>query len=174
LFDILHAARAATGPEFIIGVRLSPERFCMRIDEIREVSQRLIDTGQVDFLDLSLWDCMKEPEEARDRPDLAGRTLCEVATDLDRRTDPRGRPVPVGVAGKIHDPSDIERVQELGADFPILGRVAILHHDYPKRLRADTHFVPTRIPVSRAYLEAEGVSPAFVEYLRHRPGFVAD
>jgi 2,4-dienoyl-CoA reductase-like NADH-dependent reductase (Old Yellow Enzyme family) len=78
------------------------------------------------------------------------------------------------VAGTIHDPSDIERVLELGADFPILGRVAILHHDYPKRLRADTHFVPTRTPVSRAYLAAEGVSPAFVEYLRHWPGFVAD
>ena len=174
LFDILQAARAATGPEFIIGVRLSPERFGMRIDEIREVSQRLIDTGQVDFLDLSLWDCTKEPEEARDRPDLAGRTLCEVATDLDHRTDPQGRPVPVGVAGKIHDPSDIERVLELGADFPILGRVAILHHDYPKRLRADTDFVPTRIPVGRAYLAAEGVSPAFVEYLRRWPNFVAD
>ena len=63
---------------------------------------------------------------------------------------------------------------DLGADFPILGRVAILHHDYPKRLRADTDFVPTRIPVSREYLAAEGVSPAFVEYLRRWPNFVAD
>jgi 2,4-dienoyl-CoA reductase-like NADH-dependent reductase (Old Yellow Enzyme family) len=146
----------------------------MRIDEIRQVSQQLIDTGQVDFLDLSLWDCMKEPEEARERPDLAGRTLCEVATDLDRRTDPQGRPVPVGVAGTIYDPADIERVLELGADFPILGRVAIVHHDYPMRLRADTNFVPTRPPVSRAHLSAEGVSPAFLEYLRHWPGFIAD
>jgi 2,4-dienoyl-CoA reductase-like NADH-dependent reductase (Old Yellow Enzyme family) len=174
LFDILQAARAATGSDFIIGVRLSPERFGMRIDEIREVSQRLIDTGEVDFLDLSLWDCGKEPEEATDRADLAGRTLCEVATDLDRRTDPQGRPVPIGVAGKIHDPADIDRVLGLGADFPILGRVAILHHDYPNRLRADAGFVPRRIPVSRDYLAEQGVSPPFVEYLRRWPNFVAD
>ncbi|MCP4961278.1 MAG: NADH:flavin oxidoreductase [Actinomycetia bacterium] len=164
-FDILDGIRSRCGDDFIVGVRLSPERFGMKLAEIRTLSQRLIDSGQVDFLDLSLWDCFKEPVEE----EWAGRSLCEVATDLDRRHDPSGRRVPLGVAGKIHDPADAERVLDMGADFAILGRVAILHHDYPRRLAADPEFVANRPPVSPEYLAAEGLSPAFVEYLS-RPG----
>ncbi|MEZ5280330.1 MAG: NADH:flavin oxidoreductase [Acidimicrobiales bacterium] len=169
-FDILDGVREATNPDFIVGVRLSPERFGMKLAEIRELSQQLIDTGQIDFLDLSLWDCFKEPVEE----EWQGRSLCEVATELDHRTDPSGRHIPVGVAGKIHDPADAERVLELGADFAILGRVAILHHDYPTRLATDSQFLPVRPPVTAAYLEAEGLSPAFVEYMGRWKGFVAD
>ncbi len=174
LFEILDRARAATGDEFVIGVRVSPERFGMRIAEITEVSQRLIDTGQVDFLDLSLWDCFKEAVEAAENPTFAGRTLCELTTDLERRHDPEGRRVPIGVAGKIHDPADAVRVLEQGADFPLLGRVAILHHDYPLQVQKDAEFVPNRPPVSRDYLANEGLSPAFVDYMAGWKGFVAD
>lgn len=169
-FDILDGVREATNPEFIVGVRLSPERFGMKLAEIRELSQRLIDTGQIDFLDLSLWDCFKEPVEE----EWHGRTLCEAATDLERRTDPSGRQVPLGVAGKIHDPADAERVLELGADFAMLGRVAILHHDYPNRLGTNSDFLPTRPPVTREYLAGEGLSPAFIEYMGRWKGFIAE
>ncbi len=169
IFEILDGVRAQCGPDFIVGVRLSPERFGMRLGEIREVSQRLIDTGQVDFLDLSLWDCFKEPVEE----EWQGRTLTEVATDLERRSDPQGRHIPIGVAGKIHDPADVTRVLDLGADFPILGRVAILHHDYPKRA-TDDGFVPNRPPVSRQYLRDEGLSEPFIDYMAGWKGFVTD
>jgi 2,4-dienoyl-CoA reductase-like NADH-dependent reductase (Old Yellow Enzyme family) len=40
--------------------------------------------------------------------------------------------VRLGVAGKIHDPADVQRVLDQGVDIAILGRVGILHHDYPK------------------------------------------
>jgi len=141
-FSILDAIRARCRPDFIVGVRLSPERFGVQLPEIREVAQRLIDSGQVDFLDLSLWDCFKEPEQA----ELKGRSLMSYFMDLERKG------VQVGVAGKIHDPADAERVLELGADFAILGRVAILHHDY---------------------LHAEGLSEPFVRYMQNWAGFVA-
>ena len=170
LFEMLDGIRASCRPDFIVGVRLSPERFGMVLAEFKELIQQLIDTGQVDFMDISLWDCFKEPEEA----EWAGRSLVEIVCDIERREDPGGRRVPVGVAGKIHDPADAVRVMEAGADLAILGRVAILHHDYPNRLAADSDFEPVRPPVSRQYLADEGLSPAFVEYMNRWPGFIAD
>ncbi|MET0387540.1 MAG: NADH:flavin oxidoreductase [Polyangiales bacterium] len=162
LFKILDAVRARCRPDFIVGVRLSPERFGVELKEIREVAQRLIDTGQVDFLDLSLWDCFKEPEA----PELKGRSLFSYFSDLDRKG------VPVGVAGKIHEPSDAVKVLEQGADFAILGRVAILHHNYPQRLAADANFAPVHPPVTRNYLADEGLSEAFIKYMHNWAGFV--
>jgi len=168
LFDALTGIRERCGDDFIVGVRLSPERFGMRLAEITELSQQLIDTGQVDFLDLSLWDCFKEPEE----DEWKGRSLVEIVCDLERRADPEGRTVPIGVAGKIHDPADASRVLEAGADFPVLGRVAILHHDYPNQLAADTGFTPVRPPVTAQYLRDEGLGESFIGYMGRWPGFV--
>ena len=163
LLAILSEIRSRCRPDFIVGVRLSPERFGVQLPEIRELVQQLIDTDQVDFLDLSLWDCFKEPEQA----DLKGRTLMSYFTDVDRKN------VKIGVAGKLHDPTDIERALDMGADFAILGRAAILHHDYPNRLAADPAFMAVRPPVTRAYLRDEGLSDPFVRYMGNWAGFVA-
>ncbi len=170
LFEIIAGIRAVCGPEFILGVRLSPERFGMEISEIQVVTQQLIDSDAVDFVDLSLWDCFKEPEDAAHK----GSTLIEVATAIERRTSPSGRRIPLGVAGKLHNPADIERALASGADFAFLGRAAILHHDYPKRLAADSGFTPLQIPVSAAHLASEGLSEPFLNYMRGWKGFVAD
>jgi len=163
VFSILDAIRARCRPDFIVGVRVSPERFGVQTREIRELAQRLIDSGKCDFLDLSLWDCFKEPEQ----PELKGRSLMSYFMDLERKG------VKIGVAGKIHDPADAERVIELGADFAILGRVAILHHDYPRRLLTDPAFAPVQPPVTHAYLHNEGLSEPFVRYMQNWAGFVA-
>lgn len=55
-----------------------------------------------------------------------------------------------GVAGKIYEPADALQALALGADFAILGRVAIVHHDYPSRLAADPTFAPLPMPVAAA------------------------
>jgi 2,4-dienoyl-CoA reductase-like NADH-dependent reductase (Old Yellow Enzyme family) len=162
LFLILDAIRARCRADFTVGVRLSPERFGMKLLEVREVAQGLIDSGYVDFLDLSLWDFQKEPEE----PELKGRTLMSWLMELDRKQ------VRLGVAGKIHDPADAQRALDEGADFVILGRAAILHHDYPQRLAADAGFTPVRPPVTPAYLANEGLSPPFIQYMHNWPDFV--
>ena len=54
--------RQACGPEFLLGVRLSPERFGIR-SEALSVCEQLIAGGEIDFLDISLWDSFKLPEE---------------------------------------------------------------------------------------------------------------
>jgi 2,4-dienoyl-CoA reductase-like NADH-dependent reductase (Old Yellow Enzyme family) len=170
LFEIIAGIRAVCGPDFILGVRVSPERFGMDISEIQLITQQMIDSDQVDFVDLSLWDCFKEPED----PAHKGSTLIEVATAVERRSAPSGRRVPLGVAGKLHNPADIERSLSLGADFAFLGRAAIIHHDYPKRLAADASFTPLQIPVSAQHLAAEGLSEPFLNYMRGWKGFVAE
>jgi 2,4-dienoyl-CoA reductase-like NADH-dependent reductase (Old Yellow Enzyme family) len=164
LFEIVRGIRARCGADFLLGVRLSPERFGMELGEVLEVAQRLIDTGDVDFLDLSLWDCFKEPE----LPAYQGRSLLSWFMDLERRA------VKLGPAGKIRTAADAQRVLDAGADFVVLGRAAILHHDYPARLAADLAFLPAELPVTAAWLEREGLSPPFVNYMRNWKGFVAD
>ncbi len=162
--EIIDGVRSECGPEFHLSVRLSPERFGMLLDEIITVYGWLVDSGKVDFIDMSLWDVFKEPNEEAH----AGRTLAEIFAAL-----PRGD-VRLGVAGKIHDPADAQRILDLGIDVIVLGRVAILHHDYPNLLAADADFTPRRVPVSAATLHEEGLSDVFVTYMRNWKGFVAD
>lgn len=165
LDEIIAEVRRRCRPDFILGVRLSPERFGLVLDEIKELAARLLDAEQIDFLDMSLWDCFKLPEEEQHRDLL----LIEHFTQLRRRS------VPLGVAGKITTPADALRVLELGADFPIIGRAAMLHHDYPNQVRKDPSWVPTSLPVTVAHLRAEGLSDTFIDYVASTwKTFVAD
>ncbi len=79
----------------------------------------------------------------------------------------------LGVAGKITTAAQARAVLEAGADFAVIGRAAILHHDYPLKFQADPDFQPVSLPVSAAHLRAEGLGPAFVTYMSSWPGFVA-
>ncbi|MEZ5559209.1 MAG: NADH:flavin oxidoreductase [Pseudomonadales bacterium] len=162
LFDIIAGVRARCRPDFIVGVRLSPERFGVRLGEIRELAQRLMDEGSIDFLDMSLWDVFKESVET----EFQGRSLMSWFTDLNRGG------VRLGVAGKISRPQDAQHCLDHGADFVLLGRAAILHHDFPERTRNDEGFQPVTIPVTREYLRQEGLSDRFIEYMGNWPGFV--
>jgi 2,4-dienoyl-CoA reductase-like NADH-dependent reductase (Old Yellow Enzyme family) len=168
LMEIIDGIRRDCGPEFHLSVRLSPERFGMVLDEIITVYGWLVDSGKVDFIDMSLWDVNKEPNDPSSDVANAGRTLAEIFAALPRRD------VRLGVAGKIHDPADVQRMLALGIDVIVLGRVAILHHDYPNLLEADPGFTPRRVPVSASTLHEEGLSDTFVTYMRNWKGFVAD
>jgi 2,4-dienoyl-CoA reductase-like NADH-dependent reductase (Old Yellow Enzyme family) len=162
LFDVIAGIRARCRPGFSVGVRLSPERFGMRLQEARAVAQRLMRERQVDFIDLSLWDCFKEPNE----DDFKGRPLLSWFTDLERGN------VRLGCAGKIMSGPQARRCLEAGADFVVIGRAAILHHDFPQRLQANPQFQATATPVTEQYLRAEGLGPAFIGYMRTWKGFV--
>jgi 2,4-dienoyl-CoA reductase-like NADH-dependent reductase (Old Yellow Enzyme family) len=162
LFDIVAGVRASCRSDFIVGVRLSPERFGLRLAEIREVARQLLAGGAIDLLDLSLWDVCKEPEEA----EFKGRSLLSYFTGLERGG------VRIGVAGKIMSADDARRVIAAGADIAIVGRAAILHHDFPQRVRADPAFASVPLPVTAEYLRNEGLGTAFVRYMGNWKGFV--
>ncbi|HET9694165.1 MAG TPA: NADH:flavin oxidoreductase [Steroidobacteraceae bacterium] len=164
LFEIIAGVRARCRPDFTLAVRLSPERFGIRLAEAREVAQRLLGEGRIDFLDLSLWDVFKTPNET----EFQSRPLIDWFTDLDRGA------VRIGVAGKISSAATARRCLAHGADFVIVGRAAILHHDFPERVRENPQFEARSLPVPAGYLRAEGLGPAFIDYMKTWKGFVAD
>ncbi len=161
--DVISGARARCRPDFNIGLRLSPERFGMQLAEARDFAQALMTEGQIDYLDMSLWDCWKEPEEA----EFKGRPLIAWFADL-KRGNTR-----LGVAGKIKTGAACAAALEAGADFVLIGRGAILHHDFPEQVRRDPRFEAIALPVSREYLRKEGLSPVFIDYMNNWKGFVA-
>ncbi len=116
----------------------------------------------------SIWDVGREtyrcsPETFKDR------RLIDWFADL-----PRGR-TRLGVAGHIRTPRETQQAVDLGADFVLVGHAAILHHDFPARLRQDGGFAPVSLPVTRHYLYREGVSDKFVAYIKSLwPNFVAE
>jgi 2,4-dienoyl-CoA reductase-like NADH-dependent reductase (Old Yellow Enzyme family) len=164
IFDIIERVRARCRPDFNLGIRLSPERFGLKLHEMRAVAERLLAEGQIDYLDMSLWDVFKEPEEEKGR----GRTLLSYFTDI-RRFNVR-----LGAAGKINSGAAAHRCIAEGADFVIVGRGAILHHDFPKRVAQNADFTPVALPVTPAYLNGEGLSDTFVGYMRNWKGFVTE
>jgi 2,4-dienoyl-CoA reductase-like NADH-dependent reductase (Old Yellow Enzyme family) len=165
LFELIDGVRAATGPAFQLGLRLSPERFGITLPESLALARRVLAEGRLDYLDMSLWDCFKPPQD----PAFADLALIEHFAAL-----PRGN-TRLGVAGKIMDAATAQRCLDAGADFVLIGRGAMLHHDFARRALADPAFRCIERPVSRAHLEAEGLGPAFVQYVASTwPRFVAD
>lgn len=164
LMEVIRGVRSVCGPGFSLGVRLSPERFGMQLMEARAVVQRLMAERRVDYIDLSLWDCFKEPED----PSLRGRSLMSYFTDLERG------PVRLGAAGKILSGTDAAGVMSAGMDFAVVGRAAVLHHDFPRKVAADPAFRSMATPVTPEYLHGEGLSDTFVAYMRHWKGFVTE
>lgn len=162
IFEIVNETREKCGADFLLGVRLSPERFGMDLIEVKEVSQRLIDGGKIDFLDISLWDVFKDPEDER----YQDQSLLSHFTDLDLKN------VRLTVAGKINTGDDVRKVLDSNVDFVSVGRSAILHHDFPKRVMENAHFEPVSLPVSEAYLKSEGLGDDFLTYMRRWDGFV--
>ena len=163
IFEIIDGIRARCRPDFQVGLRLSPERFGLQLAEVRDVAAEVLRQGKIDYLDMSLWDVFKEPAEEAHK----GRSLLSYFTEL-----PRGQ-VRMGAAGKIMSAADAEAVIAAGCDYVLIGRAAILRHDFPERVRRDPAYTSPPLPVSRDHLREEALSEAFIEYMRRFPGFVA-
>ncbi len=162
IHEIIAGIRAHCRPDFNLGLRLSPERFGLRFAEIKALAAQLMAAGDIDYLDMSLWDLFKEPEESTHK----GKSLVAHFVDLDRGD------VRLGAAGQIRTAEQVRKAIDAGLDFLLIGRAAILHHDFPEQVRKDPQFEPMPLPVSRDYLSAEGLAPAFIDYMASWDGFV--
>jgi 2,4-dienoyl-CoA reductase-like NADH-dependent reductase (Old Yellow Enzyme family) len=163
VFEIIDGIRVQCRSDFQIGIRLSPERFGLKLGEIRDVAAEILRQGKIDYLDMSLWDYAKEPNEK----EFQGRTLMSYFTEL-----PRGN-VRLGAAGKIMGAKDAQAVLDAGCDYVLIGRAAILRHDFPKRVHGDAAYQSPSLPVTVQHLRDEGLSPVFIKYMGNWPGFVA-
>jgi len=162
LFEIIDGVRASCGVDFLLGVRLSPERFGMQLSEMKTLCRQLIDTEKIDFLDISLWDCFKLPEEEAHR----NKSLLQHFTELDFKN------VKLTVAGKIHSAEDVAKILASNVDFVSIGRSGILHHDFPKKVMNNPQFETVSLPVTAEYLYRQGLSEKFVNYMKGWKGFV--
>ena len=163
IFEIIDGIRARCGANFQLGLRLSPERFGLELAEIIEVARQVLAQGKIDYLDMSLWDVAKEPVEEA----FQGRSLMSYFTELDRGQ------VRLGVAGKIMTGATARQCLADGADYVLIGRAAILHHDFPQKVAADPDFASIALPVTREHLRNERLGPAFIDYMNGWKGFVA-
>ncbi|MEL7199824.1 MAG: NADH:flavin oxidoreductase [Pseudomonadota bacterium] len=164
LNEIIDGVRAACGDDFILGLRLSAERFGTNLLEMKRLASECMVSGRIDFLDMSLWNAFGKPID----PDLQSKTLIEHFTEVERGD------VPLGISGTLRSGADCQNAISAGADFVLVGRAAIAHHDFPTKVKEDPNFAEDALPVSTSHLANEGVGEAFIEYLRTFNGIVAD
>ncbi len=162
IFEIIDGIRKQCGKDFLVGIRFSPERFGMDLAEVKFVCRRIIDEGNIDFLDISLWDCFKMPEEEK----YQNITLLQHFSSLDFKK------VKWTVAGKISNAADVQKILDSGVDFVSIGTSGILHHNFPNLVMENSVFEPIALPASVEHLKEEGLGEKFITYLRKRPGFV--
>jgi 2,4-dienoyl-CoA reductase-like NADH-dependent reductase (Old Yellow Enzyme family) len=163
IFEIIDGIRASAGANFQIGLRLSMERYGMRLEDIRAVADHALKAKQIDYLDLAPWDTDKIVAEGPYR----GQKLLDLFTSL-----PRGN-IPVGASGKIMSAAKAASVLAAGCDFVMIGRAAILKNDFPAQAIRDPNYQPPSLPVTEEYLRGEGLSSTFIQYMRQWDGFVA-
>jgi 2,4-dienoyl-CoA reductase-like NADH-dependent reductase (Old Yellow Enzyme family) len=153
LVQTLREIRSAVRPDFVVGVRLSPENWGhakgLDLDESLQVARWLAEAG-LDYLHLSLW---KASAPTKKRPDQHPVTLF--------KRELQGR-VPIVVAGQIWTREEAESVVVLGASGVALGLAAIANPEWPKGIRASA-WQPDRPPFSAQQLLERGLSPAFAD-----------
>ena len=110
----------------IVGIG-SGNRDKMKLDEMKTLVKQLVERNQLDFLDISLWDVFKSPEEK----ELQDKALLEHFTEIDFGT------VKLTVAGNINSSEAVQRVLDAGIDFVSIGKSGILHHDFPEQVSPD-------------------------------------
>lgn len=153
--EVISGIRQRCGKQFNLGLRLSPEMMQLRTDEMVELVGQLMAEGNLDYIDMSLWDCFKEANDDA----FKGKTLTELFAGLDRGD------TKLGVAGQIRTGPAAQMALDQGADFVLVGRAAIAEHDFPERVRRDpSHEMPSP-PFSMEYLTNEGISAPFLTYL---------
>ena len=164
IFEIIDGIRSECGKDFLLGIRLSAERFGIKLTESKTLCQKLIDDEKIDFLDISLWDSFKDPVEEEHKD----KTLLQHFTELNRKE------VLLTVAGNIRTGEDVDKIISSDVDFVTVGRAAILHHDFPNKVLENQNFIPIDTPSPKEHLRKEGLSEKFIEYLKVFKGFVEE
>lgn len=152
--EVVHAIRERTGPDFHVGLRLSVERYGVVLADMVQLVSELLASGDIDILDLSLWDVTKLPATALE----GSRTLVEHFLDL-----PRHGTV-IGVAGQIASPAAVQRVLDKGADLAYIGKAAIADHAFARRAISDASYRGPSFPLTRNHLRSEKLGEPFVTY----------
>ena len=162
LREMITSVRAATGPDFLIAVRISPiiEKAGIFLQESLELTEILC-AMDIDMLHVSCWDVFQGVVDDDDGPSLTKR-FAEVVPGH----------IPLISTGAVWTSKDAQWVIDEGADLVGVARVAIGHPDWPKHLE-DLGYSPQRPPFTEKYLLDVDLSPVFVEYMKRWKNFVS-
>ncbi|HSN44000.1 MAG TPA: NADH:flavin oxidoreductase [Propionibacteriaceae bacterium] len=152
--EVVHAIRGRTGPGFHVGLRLSTERYGLVTDEMVQLVAALFVGGDLDYIDLSLWDVTKLPVHAPEGSPM----LIEHFLGLPRHG------AALGVAGHMTSASDAQWALDAGADLAFIGKAAIADHAFARRATTDASYQAPTFPVTKDHLRAEMLGESFVEY----------
>ena len=153
MHEVIDAIRASTGKGFQVGLRLSPERFGLVPAEMVTLTAEVLARGDLDYVDLSLWDVRKLPADATDETLLIDNYLA-----LPRHG------TALGVAGHLNGTADIAWVLDRGADLVFVGKGAIADRDFARHALADAGYVSPTFPVTKQHLREQLLGEPFVEY----------
>ena len=161
LREIIRSVRKETGPNFLIGVRISPiiEKAGIYLTDSLELA-RILCEMDIDMLHISCWDVFQPVEGDELGPSLTKRF---------REVVPRN--IPLISTGAVWTSSDAQWLMSEGADIVGVARVGIAHPDWPKFL-SDEKYQPQRPPFSVEHLENAELSPVFIEYMKRWKNFV--
>lgn len=158
---IIAGIRAATAPDFLIAVRLSPVLPDVGITLAdSEALVPLVASWDIDLLHVSCWDVTIRAED-------------DQQTFTRRFRDALPEPIPLISTGGVWSQSDVDFTLAEGADLVGVARAGIGHPDWPRQLVSGNP-EPTRPPFTPEHLATADLSPPFIDYMRRWKGFVTD
>ncbi|MDA8680854.1 NADH:flavin oxidoreductase [Euryarchaeota archaeon] len=163
LRDMITSVREATGPDFIIAVRISPiiEKAGIFLDESLQLT-KILCKMDIDLLHVSCWDVFQGVAGDENGASLTKR-FAEVVPEH----------IPLISTGAVWTSKDAQWLMEEGADLIGVARVAIAHPDWPMHL-GNPDYSPHRPPFTEQHLLDVDLSPVFVEYMKRWKNFVSD
>ncbi|KAL3304726.1 NADH:flavin oxidoreductase [Colletotrichum asianum] len=93
LFEVIRGIHKKCKPDFLLGLRVSLERYGVPLTEMYEVLAKAVREEEIDYLDLAVWDWKKVTQEAP----FQGKTFLSIFMDLPRSS------VRIGASWKIMD-----------------------------------------------------------------------
>ena len=160
---IVDEVRKRTTPNFIVGVRLSPElESCGMVLSDAMTSLDACASMPLDFLHVSCWDIDQTGElNGQQRP----------FTSIFRERMPDS--MPLITTGGIWTKDDATRAMQQGGDFVGVARAGIAHPNWPSYLNEGSE-APSRPPFTEEWLAGASLNPRFIDYMRRWDGFVLD
>lgn len=152
--EVVAAVRARTGADFQLGMRLSVERFNLDLAEMVQLTTELLASGDLDFIDVSLWDVTKLPADAPE----GSAPLIDHFVDLPRNG------TAVGFAGKVAGAPRAQAVLDRGADAVVIGKAAIVDPAFGLHATTDPAYEAPEFPVTKEQLRDALLSEPFMEY----------
>ncbi len=163
LKEIVGEIRGRTSEGFLVGVRISPEHEVgITLQDSIELARRM-EGWDLDMIHISCWDAFAGAKGEPDDPRTLTRRF-EEALEGD---------VPLLSTGSVWSESDAKFVLDEGADLVGVARAGIAHHDWAAML-GQGGYDPQRPPFTPEHLLGQGLSPAFIDYMRRWQGFVTD